>query len=32
MSLTVRVVAPIGRDAELIVALLQRHELVAEPC
>jgi signal transduction histidine kinase len=32
MSLIVRVVAPIGRDAELIVALLRDNGLEAEPC
>ena len=30
MSLSVRVVAPFGRDAELIVALLQQHQLAAK--
>ncbi|HVG26413.1 MAG TPA: ATP-binding protein [Acidobacteriaceae bacterium] len=32
MSLTVRVVAPTGRDAELIVEVLQQHGLKAEAC
>jgi PAS domain S-box-containing protein len=32
MSLTVRVVAPIGRDAELIVALLQASGVAVEAC
>lgn len=32
MSLTVRVVAPVGRDAEMIVAVLQQHGIVAEAC
>jgi hypothetical protein len=32
MSLTVRVVAPTGRDAELIVGVLQQHGMAAESC
>lgn len=32
MSLTVRVVAPTGRDAELIVAVLKQHDVAAEGC
>ena len=32
MSLIVRVVAPTGRDAELIVALLREHHIAAETC
>ncbi len=32
MSLTVRVVAPIGRDSELIVDVLQRHGIASEAC
>ncbi len=32
MSLVVRVVAPTGRDAELIVAVLQREKIAAELC
>jgi PAS domain S-box-containing protein len=32
MSLTVRVVAPTGRDAELTVSVLLRHGIIAEVC
>ena len=32
MSLIVRVIAPIGRDAELIVSLLEENGLLAESC
>jgi len=32
MSLTVRVVAPTGRDAEMIVRVLVQHGMAAEPC
>src|SRR3954470_10177405 len=32
MSLTVRVVAPVGRDADLIVDVLRRHGIASEAC